>query len=162
MLDALRRALQRRPAPESPAAEPTPGVDELHVAACALLLEVAHIDGSYDAAEQRRLEHALQRHFGLDEAGVAALVAAAQADRGQSVDHFRYTRRLVEGYDLGQKMLLAEVMWEIILADGEVSDHEAWLARKLAHLLNLEPAYLSEARKKAAEDGTTEDRGRNA
>lgn len=158
MLDALRRALQRRPPSDAPTPALTPGVDELHVAACALLLEVAHIDGSYDAAEQRRLEHALQRHFGLDEEGVAALVAAAEADRGESVDHFRYTRRLVEGYDLGQKMLLAEVMWEIILADGEVSDHEAWLARKLAHLLNLEPAYLSEARKKAGEDRGPSDR----
>jgi uncharacterized tellurite resistance protein B-like protein len=54
-------------------------------------------------------------------------------------------------------MLLAEVMWQIILADGEVSDHEAWLARKLAHLLDLAPAYLSEARKKAADDGGRND-----
>lgn len=153
MLDALRRALQRRPAPEAPAAEPTPGAAELHVAACALLLEVAHIDGSYDPTEARRLEHALQRHFGLDDEGIAALLAAAEADRRESVDHFRYTRRLVEGYDLGQKMLLAEVMWQIILADGEVTDHEAWLARKLAHLLDLEPAYLSEARRKATDHG---------
>lgn len=150
MLDALRRAIQRRH-PEAAPAAPPPVVDELHLAACALLLEVAHIDGSYDPTEARRLEHALQRHFGLDDEGIAELLAAAEADRRESVDHFRYTRRLVEGYDLGQKMLLAEVMWQIILADGEVTDHEAWLARKLAHLLDLEPAYLSEARKKAAD-----------
>lgn len=155
MLDALRRALQRRPPTDAPVpdAAAAQSVDELHVAACALLLEVAHIDGSFDPVEQQRLEHALQRHFGLDRAGVDVLVAAAEADRRESVDHFRYTRQLVAGYDLGQKMLLAEIMWEIILADGEVTDHEAWLVRKLAHLLDLEPGYLSEARKKATEDG---------
>ncbi len=152
MLDALRRALQRPPVAESPSEPPAPAVDELHLAACALLLEVAHIDGGYHVEEQRRLEHALQRHFGLDEEGIARLIAAADADRRQAVDHFQHTRQLVDRYDLGQKMLLAEIMWQIILADGEVSDHEAWLARKLARLLELEPGYLSAARKKATED----------
>ncbi len=47
-------------------------------------------------------------------------------------------------------MVLAEVMWGVILADGELATHEAWLVRKLAHLLELEPGYLAEARKSAA------------
>lgn len=155
MFDALRRALQRRaptaatPVADAPPPPTGPPVDDLHLAACALLLEVAHIDGEFDPAERQRLEHALAHHFGLDDAGIAALIAAADTDRRESVDHFQYTRRLVEGYDLGQKMLLAEVMWQIILADGHASDHETWLARKLARLLELEPAYLSEARRKA-------------
>ena len=48
-------------------------------------------------------------------------------------------------------MVLAELMWGVILADGELATHETWLVRKLAHLLELEPGYLSEARKAAAE-----------
>jgi uncharacterized tellurite resistance protein B-like protein len=47
-------------------------------------------------------------------------------------------------------MVLAEVMWGVILADGQLATHETWLVRKLAHLLELEPGYLSEARKAAA------------
>jgi len=53
--------------------------------------------------------------------------------------------------DLGQKMVLAEVMWGVVLADGEIATHEGWLLRKLAHLLELEPGYLAEARKAAAD-----------
>ena len=48
-------------------------------------------------------------------------------------------------------MVLAEVMWGVILADGEIAKHETYLVRKLANLLDLEPAYLSQARKRAAE-----------
>ena len=102
--------------------------------------------------ERTRLHQSLQRHFGLDEAGIASLLEAAEAERERSVDHFRYTQQLLAGYDLGQKMLLAELMWGIILADGTVDDHEAWLVRKLGHLMNLEPAYLSQARQAVRSD----------
>lgn len=151
MLDALRRLLADRAtahhvAPPETTASPA---DALQVAACALLLEVAHADGDFAAVERERLDHALQRHFGLDGEGLEALVAAAEAERSRAVDHFGFTRQLVQGYDLGQKMLLAELMWGIILADGRVDDHEAHLVRKLASLLQLEPAYLSEARRAA-------------
>ncbi len=46
-------------------------------------------------------------------------------------------------------MVLAEVMWGVVLADGEIATHEGWLVRKLAHLLELEPGYLAEAKKAA-------------
>ena len=55
-------------------------------------------------------------------------------------------------YDEGQRMVLAELMWRVIGADGRLSEHETQLARKLAHLLDLKPGYLSEARRRA-EDG---------
>ena len=48
-------------------------------------------------------------------------------------------------------MVLAELMWAVTLADGELATHETCLVRKLAHLLELEPGHLSEARKAAVE-----------
>ena len=42
------------------------------------------------------------------------------------------------------------VMWGVILADGRLSDHETHLVRKMASLMQLEPAYLAQARKAAA------------
>jgi len=41
-------------------------------------------------------------------------------------------------------------MWGVILADGRLSDHETRLVRKMASLMELEPAYLAEARRAAA------------
>ena len=46
-------------------------------------------------------------------------------------------------------MVLAEVMWGVILADGRLSDHETHLVRKMASLMDLEPGYLAEARRVA-------------
>jgi uncharacterized tellurite resistance protein B-like protein len=64
---------------------------------------------------------------------------------------FQFTRLIAAEYDLGQKMVLAEVMWGVILADGRLSEHETHLVRKLASLMQLEPAYLAQARRAATE-----------
>ena len=46
-------------------------------------------------------------------------------------------------------MVLAELLWRVVYADGELSRHEDYLARKIANLLDLRPGYLSEARNRA-------------
>jgi uncharacterized tellurite resistance protein B-like protein len=154
VLDAIRAFVVRRIAPAPVAASPeapaVPERDRVQVAACALLLEVAHADEEFSPAERRHIEAALERHFGLDPATRGELIALADAERRRSVDHFQFTRLINQHYDLGQKMVLAEVMWGIILADGTVAKHESYLVRKLANLLDLEPAYLAQARRAAA------------
>lgn len=142
-------------APESPASAAPSRPADVRLAACALLVELALADGEFTAEERHVIAGALKRHFGLDEAGTVQLMAEAEAAVAKSVDHFTFTREVLEGFDLGQRMVLAEVMWSVILADGTLADHEAYLVRKLASLLQLEPAYLSEARKNAAAAGGT-------
>jgi uncharacterized tellurite resistance protein B-like protein len=152
VLDAIRGFVTRRilsPA-ETPSASGPPGASGVQLAACALLLELAHADGIMSPTELAHIESAIQRHFGLDDATARELIALAEAERRLSIDHFQFTRLIAAEYDLGQKMVLAEVMWGVILADGELATHETWLVRKLAHLLELEPGYLAEARRSAA------------
>ena len=132
-------------------ADAPPEADPVQLAACALLLELAHADGEFSTEEREHIERTLVRHFGLDAAAGAELMRLADAERERSIDHFQFTRQITASYDLGQKMVLAEVMWGVILADGKLGDHEAYLVRKLAHLMELEPAYLSQARRSAAE-----------
>jgi len=161
VLDAIRGFVTRRilsPA-EAPATPGRSGPSGVQLAACALLLELAHADGVMSPSELAHIEAAVQRHFGLDDATARELIALAEAERRQSIDHFQFTRLIAAEYDLGQKMVLAEVMWGVILADGELATHETWLVRKLAHLLELEPGYLAEARRSAAarEPGTAGD-----
>lgn len=124
-------------------------VDPLHLAACVLLLELAHADGEFSPEERRHIEQVLERHFALPAESGRRLIALAEEERTRSIDHFQYTRTLLQGYDLGQKMVLAEVMWGLVLADGRITEHEHYLTRKIANLLELEPGYLSQAKKKA-------------
>jgi uncharacterized tellurite resistance protein B-like protein len=151
VLDAIRGFVNRRIlSPAEPAAAPSrSGAPGVQLAACALLLELAYADGVMSPEEQVHIEGAVQRHFGLDEATAQELLSLAETERRQSIDHFQFTRMIAAEYDLGQKMVLAEVMWGVILADGQLATHETWLVRKLAHLLELEPGYLAEARKAA-------------
>lgn len=125
------------------------GADPLHLAACVLLLELAHADGEFSPEERSHIEQVLERHFALPADSGQRLIALAEEERTRSIDHFQYTRTLLQGYDLGQKMVLAEVMWGLVLADGRITEHEHYLTRKIANLLELEPGYLSQAKKKA-------------
>ncbi|MBA3345361.1 MAG: TerB family tellurite resistance protein [Gemmatimonadales bacterium] len=153
MLDAIRgfvtRNILRAPetSPPTHSRAPSGGVQ---LAACALLLELAHADGELSPNELAHIESALGRHFGLEQNTAAELIALAEAERSQSIDHFQFTRLIAQQYNLGQKRVLAEVMWGVILADGQIAQHEASLVRKLASLLDLEPAYLAQARSAAA------------
>lgn len=158
MLDAIRHFVTRHIAPARPegteaiqAPDPARGVQ---IAACALLLELAHADGEFSSDERDHIEAAIERHFGLDEPTARELMALAETERGQSIDHFQFTRLINEQYDLGQRMVLAELMWGVILSDGKIAGHEAYLVRKLGNMLDLEPAYLSQARRKAGGEGS--------
>ncbi len=119
------------------------------MAACALLVELACADGEFGAAEQARIIEILQRHFGVNEAGAKQMLAEAAAANLDAVDHFVFTRQVVKDYDVAQRIVLAELMWQVALADGSLDSQESYLMRKLASLLQLEPAFLAQARKKA-------------
>ncbi|MGH7581846.1 MAG: TerB family tellurite resistance protein [Gemmatimonadales bacterium] len=148
MLDAMKKFLQGNAA-SGDKRRGTETHDSVQVAACAVLLELAHADGEFSAPERRYIENALARHFGLRDEALQELMRIAEDERRAAVDDFHFTSRIAREYDLGQKMVLAEVMWGVILADGELAPDETYLIRKLANLLDLEPAYLSEAKASA-------------
>lgn len=147
MLDALRKLVRDSVQGSVPAHTPVHGHD-VRVAACALLLELAHSDGEFSAQERQRIREILTRHFGVDDAGADALMQDAASAARDAVDDFIFTRQVVREYDLAQRLVLAELMWQVVLADGTLAERESYLMRKLANLLQLEPAFLAEARKK--------------
>jgi uncharacterized tellurite resistance protein B-like protein len=152
MIESIKRLLARG-AGRSEAAVPdnaSSSVDPIHLAACVLLLDVAHADGEFSDAERVHLEDVLERHFSLTRDAGRELMELAEKERRNAVDHFRFTSQLQRTYDTGQKMVLAEIMWGIVLADGKIAEHEHYLTRKISNLLELEPGYLSAAKESAA------------
>lgn len=146
MLDAIRRLIGDS-VPGTPSAQSHVHKHDVRLAACALLLELAHVDGEFTDLERTRIHQMLQRHFAVDAAGADALMAEAAIASRQSVDDFVFTRQVVTEYTLAQRMVLAELMWQVVLADGKLEERESYLMRKLANLLELEPAFLAEARR---------------
>ena len=152
MLNSIRSFFDTRMAP--PAAVEgggDPAADEhaVQLAAAALLLELAHADDEFSPEERGYIEGALARQFNLTEDEVADLIELAGTEQQESVDHFQFTSLISENFDLGQKVVLAEVMWGLVAADGQIASHEAYLVRKISNLLDLEPGYLNAAKKKA-------------
>ena len=153
--DRLRSLFRLDPSAGPPPTSPADGgaVDALQLAACALLLDVAYADGEFSAEERAHIERALEHRFGLAPAEGREVIALAEAERVRAVDHFAFTSTLLRGYGPAQKQQLAEVMWGVALADGAVAEHEHYLTRKIANLLELDPADLSAAKRAAGSGG---------
>jgi uncharacterized tellurite resistance protein B-like protein len=151
MLDGIKSFFNNKlePTEQQEQRDPTvPSHDPIQVAACALLLELAHADDEFTEDERLHIEEALGRHFDLDRGTVEELMRLADEERRRSVDLYQFTSLIAERYDLGQKMVLAEVMWGVVYADGELAKHESYLLRKVSSLLGIKPGYLSQVRKK--------------
>lgn len=145
MLDAIRDFFSgsMQPAPDT---EPAVEHSDLRLAACALLLEMAWADDEFTEDEREHLQSAVGRHWGLGEQEAAQLLSMAEQARSDANDLYQFTRLIRENYSLGQKMVLAEIMWGLVFADGDLSSREDYLIRKVSGLLDLRIAYLSEAR----------------
>ena len=122
---------------------------DIRLAACALLLELAYADEEFTEDEREHLESAIRRQYGLEPAQATQLIELAEEARAGAVDLWQFTSLITENYSVGQKMVLAEIMWGLVYSDGELADKEQHLMRKISHLLKLEPGYLTLARKRA-------------
>jgi uncharacterized tellurite resistance protein B-like protein len=147
MLDAIRKFFGSSMSPPSDATA-TKSDSDIRLAACALLLEIAHADSEFTEDERQHLESAVRRHFDMDEEGAERLLELAEAERAQAVDLWQFTKLIANNYSTGQKMVLAEIMWGLVYADGELARKEDYLMRKIFSLLKLEAGYLAEARRR--------------
>lgn len=126
-------------------------MEAIRVAACALLLELAYADDDFSEGERSHIEAVMRRHFNLDEDTATSIIELADSARVHEGDVQRFAAMIRDNYDLGQKMLLAEIMWGLVLVDGAIARREAYLLRKIANLLGLEAGYLDQARNTAAD-----------
>ncbi len=153
MLDAIKSFFGATMEPESPEQEVTE--PDVRLAACALLIEIAHADDEFTQDESQHLLSAVRRQYGLDAGEAEKLLELAERARVDAVDLWQFTKLIKQTYSLGQKMVLVEVMWGLVYSDGELSSHEESLMRRVCHLLDLAPGYLADARRKV-EDGKDE------
>ncbi|GMR13231.1 MAG: TerB family tellurite resistance protein [Gemmatimonadota bacterium] len=150
MRDAIKSFFGSSMAPD-PQQEAVPEQD-IRLAACALLLELAHADDEFTDDEAQHLEGAIGRQYGLDRDQAVELIALAEKERVAAVDLWQFTKLIKESYSLGQKMVLVEVMWGLVYSDGELSSREEYVMRKVCKLLDIAPGYLADVRKRLQAD----------
>ena len=118
------------------------------LAAAALLVEAACMDGHFDGDERDAVCAALGAHFGLSEAEADTLIEQAEAAHHEATDLHRFTRAINDRYDHDDRLAVMEMMWEVVYADGRLHAYEANLIRRVGGLLHITDRERGEARKR--------------
>lgn len=125
------------------------GWDALAFAVAALMTEAASLDGGMDAVERERIAALLGRRFRLDAAEAAALLGAAERRMADVQQIYPYARTVKDSLSEEERVAVVEMLWDVILADGRVDDHEANLMRRLGGLIGIRDVDIGAARKRA-------------
>ena len=116
------------------------------VAACALLLEMAHVDGEFDASERERIVAILKRNYDLSDEYAEEIMKTAQAEIDGSIDLWRFTHLINDNYSVDEKIRLIEMVWKVAFTDTRLDKHEDHLVHRVAELLNLDHKQLIDAK----------------
>ncbi len=123
-------------------------IDELQLAAAALLVEAALMDEDYAEVERQRIAQLLARHFELSPEATSELLTAAERRLSESVDLFGMVRVINDRYGPDERLQIIEMLWEVAYADGTLDDHESSLLRRIAGLLYVTDRQSGAARKR--------------
>ncbi|MBN2298221.1 MAG: TerB family tellurite resistance protein [Deltaproteobacteria bacterium] len=145
MIERLKRFFSMDAGKGSPEAEKEVKHD-IRVASCALLLEIATIDGEFSDEEKELIVSIVKDEYSLDEEDALALVEDAHKEIEQSIDLWQFTNLINKNYSLEEKIRIIEMIWMVIYADGRLEKHEDYLVHNLAGLLRLDHKHLIDAK----------------
>jgi uncharacterized tellurite resistance protein B-like protein len=128
---------------------------DYRLAAAALLVHIASVDGEFDAAERAHLQQIVETRFGLDHAQARELIQHATESEREAVDLYRFTSVLTRMLDEEGRRQVVAMLWEMAFADGEIHEFEENVVWRVAELLGVstrERVTLRQDAKREAED----------
>jgi uncharacterized tellurite resistance protein B-like protein len=125
--------------------------NDYRLAAAAILVHAATIDGDMSDAERDKLQRMLMLQFDLDEAAALDLLNAATEAEQQAVDLYHFTSLLNRTLDETGRQQIIEMMWQVAHADGRVTEFEDNLIWRAADLLYVPAQARIELRRRVAE-----------
>jgi uncharacterized tellurite resistance protein B-like protein len=152
MLDTLRQFIAEL---VSPAADQSRPFDETdyRLAATALLVHVISLDGAPTQVEKRKLHDLLESRFKLDPGTADQLIAAATLVEGEAVDLYHFTSVIMRSVDEEGRLRIVEMMWELVYADGDVTEFEDNVVWRAADLLGVSSRDRIEIKHRVAAAG---------
>ena len=116
---------------------------------CGLMIEAANSDGQIDNEEISRIKSVLINTFNEDKSEVENTLDIAIKNKNNSKSLHYYTSKINKNYSDETKILLIQILWEIVLSDGQIHDYESSLIRRLSGLLYISDVNSGNARKRA-------------
>ena len=142
------KGLLHRIAPDQTGGNGADTAHEVHVAVCALLVEMARIDDRFTPVEMDFILGVIKEKYGLTAEDAEALMAEAEKELDNSVDLWQFAKRINTHYSVDEKLDLINILWEIIFVDGKMDKYENYLVHKLSDLLHLSHRQLIDAKLK--------------
>ena len=124
-------------------------LDELHIAATALLVEAAMLDDDeLDENERKVIAGVCCKTFDIDPDAVHTLIEEAATRQKNAVDIHGFIKGFLPHFDQAERIQLLEMLWEVVYADGKLHDYEANLMRRICGLLGVSDYDNGDARKR--------------
>lgn len=121
-------------------------VDDTHLAATALLVHVARVDGILAASESERLSRLVQGHYADGPDAARALIARATAMDSETRDVASLVEMIPHQADRTERQDLLAMAWSVAAADGRVDEFEEALVERLGRLLGFDDNAIAAAR----------------
>ena len=115
-----------------------------------LMIEAANTDGVITQEELDKISTSLINIFKEDSKNVEDSLSKAYKNKDNSKSLYFYTSKLNKTFSDEKKLLLIEVLWEVILSDNEIHDFETNLIRRLAGLLYISDVDCGNAKIRAS------------
>jgi uncharacterized tellurite resistance protein B-like protein len=150
MLDGLRQFIADV---VSPHAHADRSFDDTgyRLAATALLIHVISLNGEPSEIEKRKLHSLIESRFGLDPGTADHLIASATLVEGEAVDLYHFTSVIMRSVNEEGRLRIVEMMWELVYADGQVSEFEDNVVWRAADLLGVSSRERIELKHRVAD-----------
>ena len=150
MLDGLRQFIADIVSSDAQA-DRTFGDSDYRLAATALLVHVVSLDGEPTAVETRKLHSLIESRFQLDPGTADRLIASAMRVEGEAVDLYHFTSVIMRSVDEDGRLRIVEMMWELVYADGNVTEFEDNVVWRASDLLGISSRDRIELKHRVAE-----------
>src|SRR5262245_20557363 len=135
MLDGLRQFITEIVSPDSE--QRVFDETDYRLAATALLIHVVSLGGEPTAVEKRKLHSLIETSCKLDPGTADRLIASASRAENDAVDLYRFTSVIMREVDEAGRRRIVEMMWEMVFADGKVTEFEDNVLWRAADLLGI-------------------------
>ncbi len=151
MLDGLRQFIADVVSPHAHAHERSFDDTGYQLAATALLIHVVSLDGEPSEIERKKLHSLIESRFGLDRGTADHLIASATLVEGEAVDLYHFTSVIMRSVDEAGRLRIVEMMWELVCADGNVTEFEDNVVWRASDLLGISSRDRLELKHRVAE-----------
>lgn len=118
------------------------------LAVAAILVHIIAVDGVVTEDERARLRQCLAAHYGLSREETEKLITEATRRDENAVDLYGFTSVLKRELDEDGRREAIALMWEMVYADGEVSEFEDNVVWRVAELIGVSTRERVEIRQR--------------